>query len=75
TEGTIKYAHKNTLKDQLVVLISENSTRKQTLSRYLSFMGAKTLQADTLDEIEQHQESFGIVWVLDGVDSIEKTNS
>ncbi|MCQ8877933.1 ATP-binding protein [Pseudoalteromonas shioyasakiensis] len=75
TEGTIKYAHKNTLKDQHVVLISDNNARKQTLARYLSFMGAKTSQADTLSEIERHQESFGIVWVLDGVDSIEKTNS
>lgn len=75
TENTIKYAHKNSLKEQQVVLVTENPARKQTLNRYLSFMGAKTLHTDSLSEIELHQENHGVVWVLDGIDSMEKTNS
>ncbi|CAM3922422.1 MULTISPECIES: hybrid sensor histidine kinase/response regulator [Pseudoalteromonas] len=75
TENKIKYAHKNTLKDHRVVLVTEHPTRKQTLNRYLSFMGARTITAQTVEEIEQHQDTHGIIWVLDGVDTMDKTNS
>jgi len=74
TENTIKYAHKNTLKDHRVVLVTEHPTRKQTLNRYLSFMGAKTITVQTAEEVEQHQDTHGIIWVLDGVDAIDNIN-
>ncbi|WP_283710266.1 hybrid sensor histidine kinase/response regulator [Pseudoalteromonas prydzensis] len=74
TENTIKYAHKNTLKDHRVVLVTEHPTRKQTLNRYLSFMGAKTITVQTAEEVEQHQDTHGIIWVLDGVDAMDNIN-
>ena len=74
TENTIKYAHKNTLKDHRVVLVTEHPTRKQTLNRYLSFMGAKTITVQTAEEVEEHQDTHGIIWVLDGVDAMDNIN-
>lgn len=74
TENSIKYAHKNTLKDHRVVLVTEHPTRKHTLNRYLSFMGAKTITVQTVEEVEQHQDTHGIIWVLDGVDAMDNIN-
>ncbi|CAM4095010.1 hybrid sensor histidine kinase/response regulator [Pseudoalteromonas ostreae] len=71
TENTIKYAHKNALKDQSVVLVTEHQSRQQTLSRYLSFMGAKTITVQTVQEIEQYQDYPKVIWVLDGIDSMD----
>ncbi|MGO2130930.1 MAG: ATP-binding protein [Pseudoalteromonas prydzensis] len=74
TENNIKYAHKNALKDHRVVLVTEHQTRKQTINRYLSFMGAKTITVQTVAEVEQHQDIRGIIWVLDGVDTMDNIN-
>ena len=74
TESTIKYAHKNALKDHRIVLVTEHSARKQTLNRYLSFMGAKAVTVQTVEEAEQHQENHGLIWVLDGIDSMDQAN-
>ena len=74
TENTIKYAHKGALKDHSVILITEHQSRKQTLSRYLSFMGANTITAQTVQEIEQSQDNPGVIWVLDGIDSMDSIN-
>lgn len=74
TENTIKYAHKNTLKDHRVVLVTDHPTRQQTLNRYLSFMGAKTIVTQSPQQIEEHQDSHGVIWVLDGIDSMDDIN-
>ena len=75
TESTINYAHKNALKGKHVALVTDDSSRRQTLSRYLSFMGANTHYAQSLSEIEEIQERSEMIWVLDGIESIDKTNS
>lgn len=75
TESTINYAHKNALKGKHVALVTNDSSRRQTLSRYLSFMGANTYYAQSISEIEEIQEHSEMIWVLDGIESIDKTNS
>ncbi|MFK3864777.1 hybrid sensor histidine kinase/response regulator [Pseudoalteromonas rhizosphaerae] len=74
TENTIKYAHKGALKDHSVILVTEHQSRQQTLSRYLSFMGAKTITVQAVQEIEQYQDNPGVIWVLDGIDSMDSIN-
>ncbi|WP_404340828.1 ATP-binding protein [Pseudoalteromonas mariniglutinosa] len=74
TESTIKYAHKNVMRDNKVVIVSKHQNRQKLLTRYLSFMGAKSVIAQTQTDIEAQQDSLGIIWVLDGIDSLEDIN-
>jgi len=75
TQSTIKYAHKNSLKDYRVVIVCDDSERKKLLSRYLTFMGAKTIAVKDTDEAQAYHDSLGIIWVLDGIKNIDDVSA
>ncbi|MBQ4834687.1 response regulator [Pseudoalteromonas sp. MMG010] len=73
--GGIKYAHKNTLKDHKVFVVTKHTERMKLMFRYLSFMGAKTVLLESQQEIESVQETPNAIWVIDGIDNMENVNS
>ncbi len=75
TSGKIKYAHKNALNGKHVVVVSNHLEREKAMYRYLSFMGAKITYVHNQQEIEAQQEQHDIIWVVDGIDDMEKVNS
>lgn len=75
TENTIKYAHKNSLKDYRVVIVCDDTERKKLLSRYLAFMGAKTIVVKDTEQAQAHHDSQGIIWILDGIKNIDDVSA
>lgn len=75
TAEVIKYAHKNTLKEHKVVIVTNDNDRKKLLTRYLSFMGAKTVVVQNAAEAQAHQDSKEIIWILDGIAEIHEVNA
>ena len=75
TSGKIKYAHKNALNGKHVVVVSNHLEREKAMYRYLSFMGAKITYVHDQQEIEAQQEHRDIIWVVDGIDDMERVNS
>jgi len=74
TQGKVDFAHKHVIKDQRVVVVTNHDGRKKLLTRYLSFMGATAVIADSNEKIEAEQDSKDIIWVLDGIESMEDIN-
>jgi signal transduction histidine kinase/CheY-like chemotaxis protein/HPt (histidine-containing phosphotransfer) domain-containing protein len=73
--GGIKYAHKNTLKEKNVYVVTKHTERMKLMFRYLSFMGAKTTIIDNQKDIEEIQDTRNAIWVIDGIDNMENVNS
>jgi CheY-like chemotaxis protein len=57
------------------VVVSNHLEREKAMYRYLSFMGAKITYVHNQQEIEAQQEQHDIIWVVDGIDDMEKVNS
>ncbi len=74
TQGKVEYAHKQVMKNQRVVVVTNHDGRKKILTRYLSFMGATPVIADNSDIIEVEQDKKDIIWILDGIESMEDIN-
>ncbi|BBN80750.1 hypothetical protein PA25_07350 [Pseudoalteromonas sp. A25] len=74
TSGQVKYANKAVLNQKEVVVLTDDTSRQKTVSRYLSFMGAKVSVLSTSANIDEYQYKSSIIWVLDGLDSMEKIN-
>ncbi len=74
TQGKVEYAHKQVMKNQRVVVVTNHDGRKKMLTRYLSFMGATPVIADNSDIIEVEQDKKDIIWILDGIESMEDIN-
>jgi len=74
TQGKVEYAHKQVMKDQRVVVVTNHDGRKKLLTRYLSFMGATPVIADSSDKIEAEQDKKDIIWILDGIETMEDIN-
>lgn len=74
TQGKVEYAHKRVMKGQRIVAVTNHDGRKKLLTRYLSFMGATPIIADSSDIIEAEQDKKDIIWVLDGIESMEDIN-
>tara|TARA_B100001063_G_scaffold247204_1_gene291253 strand:- start:5827 stop:8619 length:2793 start_codon:yes stop_codon:yes gene_type:complete len=74
TQGKVEYAHKQVMKNQRVVVVTNHDGRKKILTRYLSFMGATPVIADNSDTIEVEQDKKDIIWILDGIESMEDIN-
>ncbi|MEI5639362.1 MULTISPECIES: ATP-binding protein [unclassified Pseudoalteromonas] len=72
-DGKVNHVHKQELSGRSVVLLTNNDGRKSILSRYLSFMGAKFVVIDE-SEIPDHQHDEKLIWVLDGLDGMDKVN-
>ncbi|MBQ4858786.1 ATP-binding protein [Pseudoalteromonas sp. MMG007] len=73
--GKIMYAHKGTLTDKRIIVVSNHLEREKVMYRYLSFMGAKISYVHSEAEIEEHQHSQDIIWVADGIDNMDKINA
>jgi len=74
TEGKVDLAHRHTMKGHRVVVVTQHSGRKALLARYLSFMGATHVFADSNDLIEAEQDNENIIWILDGIEGMEDIN-
>ncbi len=74
TQGKVDYAHKQVIKDQRVVVVSNNDSRIKLLTRYLSFMGATPTIAKNDEQIEAEQERKNLIWVLDGLETMADIN-
>ena len=66
---------KNTLNGKHVVVVSNNAERGKVIYRYLSFMGAKITYAHEQNDIEAHQETKNIIWVVDGIDDMSSIST
>ncbi len=75
TAGKIEFAHKNTLNGKHVIVVSNNAERGKVIYRYLSFMGAKITYAHEQQDIEAHQETKDIIWVVDGIDDMSSIST
>lgn len=75
TAGKTEFAHKNTLNDKHVVVVSNNAERGKVIYRYLSFMSAKITYVYEPQDIETHQDTKDIIWVVDGIDDMDGINS
>ena len=74
TQGKVDYAHKQVMKDQRVVVVSNHDGRKKLLTRYLSFMGATPVIAQNNEQIEVEQDRKELIWILDGIETMEDIN-
>ncbi|ESP93111.1 hybrid sensor histidine kinase/response regulator [Pseudoalteromonas luteoviolacea] len=72
--GKVEYANKGVLAGRKVVTFTHNPNRRAILARYLSFMGANSAIVVDPSEIDEHQYEQDVVWVLDGLDGMEKVN-
>ncbi|MEI8667008.1 ATP-binding protein [Pseudoalteromonas sp. B131b] len=75
TSGKIKYDHKGALNAKHIVVVSNHLERQKVMYRYLSFMGAKITNVYNEQEIEEHQYDPDIIWVVDGIDNMDKINA
>ena len=75
TAGKTEFAHKNTLNNKHVVVVSDNAERGKVIYRYLSFMGAKITYAHEQNDIENHQDTKDIIWVVDGIDDMSSIST
>ena len=75
TAGKTEFAHKNTLNGKHVIVVSNNAERGKVIYRYLSFMGAKITYAHEQQDIEAHQETKDIIWVVDGIDDMSSIST
>ena len=62
------------MKDQRVVVVSNHDGRKKLLTRYLSFMGATPVIAQNNEQIEVEQDRKELIWILDGIETMEDIN-
>ncbi len=74
TQGKVNFAHKQVMKNQRVVVVTQHEGRHSLLTRYLSFMGATTIIANSNEKIEAEQDKKDIIWILDGIESMEDIN-
>lgn len=74
TQGKVNFAHKQVMKNQRVVVVTQHESRQSLLTRYLSFMGATTIIANSNEKIEAEQDKKDIIWILDGIESMEDIN-
>ncbi|NOU52347.1 response regulator [Pseudoalteromonas sp. JBTF-M23] len=74
TSGQVTHANKAVLNQKEVVMLTDNADRQKTVSRYLSFMGARVTVLSTSANIDEYQYKNSVIWVLDGLDSMEKVN-
>ncbi|KZW98739.1 histidine kinase [Pseudoalteromonas luteoviolacea] len=72
--GKVEYANKGVLEGRKVVTFTHSPNRRAILARYLSFMGANSIVVHDASEMGEHQYEQGVVWVLDGLDGMEKVN-
>ncbi|MCF6440295.1 ATP-binding protein [Pseudoalteromonas luteoviolacea] len=72
--GKVEYANKGVLAGRKVVTYTHNPNRRAILARYLSFMGANSAIIVEPSEIDEHQYEQDVVWVLDGLDGMDKVN-
>ncbi|PCK32104.1 hybrid sensor histidine kinase/response regulator [Pseudoalteromonas piscicida] len=72
-DGKVNHANKQQLHGRSVALITANKERQNILNRYLSFMGANVMVIDDA-EITDHQHEDKLIWVLDGLDGMDKVN-
>ncbi|AOT07301.1 hybrid sensor histidine kinase/response regulator [Pseudoalteromonas luteoviolacea] len=72
--GKVEYANKGVLAGRKVVTFTHNPNRRAILARYLSFMGANSAIVVDPSEIDEHQYDRDVVWVLDGLDGMDKVN-
>ncbi|MDK1287150.1 ATP-binding protein [Pseudoalteromonas umbrosa] len=72
--GKVEYANKGVLAGRKVVTFTHNPNRRAILARYLSFMGANSAIIIDPSEIDEHQYEQDVVWVLDGLDGMDKVN-
>ncbi|KZN50777.1 hybrid sensor histidine kinase/response regulator [Pseudoalteromonas luteoviolacea] len=72
--GKVEYANKGVLAGRKVVTYTHNPNRRAILARYLSFMGANSAIIVDSSEIDEHQYEQDVVWVLDGLDGMDKVN-
>ncbi|MFC3031070.1 ATP-binding protein [Pseudoalteromonas fenneropenaei] len=75
TRGKIAYANKATLKGYNVVLLTQSQWRKAILSRYLSFMGANLIVAESELDIDDYQQQDKVIWILDALDGMTAINN
>lgn len=75
TAGKTEFAHKNTLNGKHVIVVSSNAERGKVIYRYLSFMGAKITYAHEQQDIETHQDTKDIIWVVDGIDDMSSIST
>jgi len=75
TAGKTEFAHKNTLNGKHVVVVSDNAERGKVIYRYLSFMGAKITYTHEQKDIENHQDTKDIIWVVDGIDDMSSIST
>ncbi|USD27876.1 response regulator [Pseudoalteromonas sp. SCSIO 43201] len=72
-DGKVNYANKQLLNARSVALLTPNKERQNILNRYLSFMGANVMVIDD-SEIPDHQHEDKLIWVLDGLDGMNRVN-
>ncbi|AUJ71043.1 hybrid sensor histidine kinase/response regulator [Pseudoalteromonas sp. NC201] len=72
-DGKVNYVNKQMLNGRTVALLTPNNERRTILNRYLSFMGANVITIDE-SEIAEHQHEDKLIWVLDGLDGMDKVN-
>ncbi|MCF2860454.1 ATP-binding protein [Pseudoalteromonas sp. SMS1] len=72
--GKVEYANKGVLEGRKVVTFTHNPNRRAILARYLSFMGANSVVVHEASEMGEHQYEQDVVWVLDGLDGMDKVN-
>lgn len=75
TAGKTEFAHKNTLNGKHVIVVSSNAEHGKVIYRYLSFMGAKITYAHEQQDIETHQDTKDIIWVVDGIDDMSSIST
>ncbi|MEC4087728.1 ATP-binding protein [Pseudoalteromonas rubra] len=73
-KGQIAYANKAVLNSQRVVVLTHAQARRNIVARYLSFMGADTVVLREADELSEYQYDSDVIWVLDGLDGMDKVN-
>ncbi|TMP25091.1 hybrid sensor histidine kinase/response regulator [Pseudoalteromonas rubra] len=73
-KGKIAYANKAVLNSQRVVVLTHAHARRNIVGRYLSFMGADTVVLKEADELSEYQYDSNVIWVLDGLDGMDKVN-
>ncbi|CAH9054154.1 Sensor histidine kinase RcsC [Pseudoalteromonas holothuriae] len=73
-EGQVKHANKAVLNKKEAIIITDDHDRQKTLHRYLSFMGANVAALGTSDNMDDYQQKHSVVWVLDGLEGMEKVN-
>ncbi|MBQ4814472.1 hybrid sensor histidine kinase/response regulator [Pseudoalteromonas luteoviolacea] len=72
--GKVEYANKGVLEGRKIVTFTHNPNRRAILARYLSFMGANSVVVLDASEMGEHQYEQDVVWVLDGLDGMDKVN-